>query len=212
MQKCTLWQPIHLDPNTHIASYFQVCSHHHINNIFHKLEFGENKFNIYLATPGECLHMHQLDLAKRAVESFKHFVMGSFSKSSSRKGKRTEALVSIGKIAQGYGAAIIRNSDQDFPRTKYTTPILMPTKEEGNDYAGILLCIIVSLVWRQGSNELLKKSHIYQESIDNLISTLQLIIGTEEFLTALRVRHCFSYTRNSRLIFIVHRHVIKQHK
>ena len=78
-EKCTIWQPIHLDPNTHVATYFQACSHHRINNIFHKLEFGENKFNIYLATFGECRHMHQLGLAKRAVKSFKYFVMGSFS-------------------------------------------------------------------------------------------------------------------------------------
>ena len=61
------------------------------------------------------------------------------------------------------------------------TPILTPTKKEENDPAGILLCIIVSLVSRQGSSELMLKSHIHQESID-LISTLELIVGMEEFL------------------------------
>ena len=88
----------------------------------------------------------------------------------------------MGKIAQGYGADIIQNLDQDFPHTKYTTPILTPTKNDGNDYAGIVLCIIVSLVSGQGSNKLIKKLHKYQESIDDLISTLELIIGMEEFL------------------------------
>lgn len=76
---------------------------------------------------------------------------------------------------------IIQKSDQDFPRTKYSTPILTPTKKEGNDYAGILLCIIVSLVSRKGRNELISKSHIPAESIDDLIPTLELIIGMEEF-------------------------------
>ena len=77
--KCTLWQPTVLDPNTHVASYFQACSHHPIDNIFHELEIGENKFNLHLATPGECLHMHQLGSAERAVKSIKYFVVGSFS-------------------------------------------------------------------------------------------------------------------------------------
>ena len=72
--------------------------------------------------------MHQLGLTKRAVKSFKYFVMGSVSNSSLRKGKRIEALVSLGTIVQSYGAAIIRNLDRDFPRTKFTTPILTPTK------------------------------------------------------------------------------------
>ena len=102
--------------------------------------------------------MHQLGLAKCVVKSFKYFVMGSFSNSFLRKGKRTEALVSMGKITQGYGVAIIRNSDH-FPPTKYTTPILTPTRKKRNDYTGILLCIIVvSLVPRQGSNNVNKET------------------------------------------------------
>ena len=161
---------------------FQACSHHPINNIFHEIEFWGNKFNIHLATPGECLHICKLGLAKCVVESFKYFVMESFSNSDSQKEKRIEALISMGKIAQGYGASIIHNSDRNFPRTKYTTPILTPTKKEGNDYAGILICIIVSLLSRKGSSELISKSCILQESIEDLISTLELIIGTEEFL------------------------------
>ena len=113
--KCSLWQSNNLDPNTHVSSCFQACSHHSIDNIFHELEFGENKFNIYLATPGECLHMHQLDLAKRAVESFKYFVMGSFSNSALRIGKRTKACISMGKIAQGYTSFYHLNVRSKFP-------------------------------------------------------------------------------------------------
>ena len=74
----------------------------------------------------------------------------------------------MGKIAQGYGASIIHNLDRDFPRTKYTTPILKPTKKEGNDYAGILICNIVSLVSRKDRSESISKSRILQESIDDL--------------------------------------------
>ena len=111
--------------------------------MFHDREFGANEHNIHLATPGECLLMHQLGSAKRAVKWFKCFVMGTFSDLDGRRGHRTETFISFGKIAQGYGAALIQNSDQEFPRTQYTTPILSPNKKEGNDYTGILLCLIL---------------------------------------------------------------------
>ena len=62
-EKCTLWEPIDFDPNTHVASYVQACSRHPINNIFHELEFGGNKFNIHLAPPSKYSRMHQLGLA-----------------------------------------------------------------------------------------------------------------------------------------------------
>ena len=88
----------------------------------------------------------------------------------------------MGKIAQEFGAAISRQSDRDFPRTKYTTPILIPTKKEGNDYAGTLLCLIISMVSTKGRRELTTKSHVTTNSIDALIRTLELIVGTEEFL------------------------------
>ena len=77
----------------------------------HDLELGANEHKVHLETPGEYLHMHQLGSAKRAVKSFKCFVMGTFSNLDGRIGHRTEAFVSSGMIAQGYGAALIRNSD-----------------------------------------------------------------------------------------------------
>ena len=104
--------------------------------MFHNLEFGENKHKIHLATPGEYLHMYQLGSTKRGVKSFTCFVMGTFLTSDGCRGHRTEAFISLGKIAQGYGAALTKNADRNFPRTKHTTTVLSPTKKEGNDYAG----------------------------------------------------------------------------
>ena len=78
-ETCDQWEPSNLDPTTQDLDYFQVCSCYWINNVFHELEFGANKNNVHLATPGECLHMHQFGSAKRAVDSFKFLVMGSFS-------------------------------------------------------------------------------------------------------------------------------------
>ena len=71
-----LWTPNDLCP---IMSdeFFQTNSHHRIHNAFHDLDFGSyNPHNIHLCTPGECLHMHQLGVAKRALETFENFVMG----------------------------------------------------------------------------------------------------------------------------------------
>ena len=84
-------------------------------------------------------------------------------------------------MSNGYGAVLIPNSDQDFPRTKYTPPILSPTKKEGNDYASILLCLIVCMVSNRGKRELTTESYIPTKSIDSLIQTWELIIGMEEF-------------------------------
>ena len=90
--KYKLWKPLDFH-SKYDKEYFQACSHHKIRNMFHDLEFGTNKHNIHLATPGEYLHMHQLGSAKRAVELFKYFVMGTFSESDGRRGHRTERFV-----------------------------------------------------------------------------------------------------------------------
>ena len=66
----------------------------------------------------------------------------------------------MGEIAQGYGAAIIQNSDQDFSPTKHTTFIFTPMEKEGNDYTGKLLCLIVSVVSRKGRSKL-TSNHTY---------------------------------------------------
>ena len=75
----TLYRPKDLLPIHALRDdkYFKSISHHPIDNAFHKLEFGShNPYNIHLATPGECLHMHQLGVAKRAIEAFKYLTMG----------------------------------------------------------------------------------------------------------------------------------------
>eukprot|EP00957_Ditylum_brightwellii_P170147 12952018-Ditylum_brightwellii.AAC.1 len=116
-----LWLPedVQSFPDDHSASikeWFQKNSHHPFRNVFHQLNFSCNMHNIHLSTPGECLHMHQLGLAKRAVES-------------------TATVNSIGYLAQHYGSLLLRQSDRNFPRTKFGTHLLSTTKKEGNDYA-----------------------------------------------------------------------------
>ena len=81
-----------------------------------------------------------------------------------------------------YGAPLNRQSDRDFPYTKYTSPMLASTKKEGSDYAGILLCLIIAMMSGQGRSELQTKALLADEEIEQQIYTLEHIIGMEEFL------------------------------
>ena len=75
--------------------------------------------------------MHQLGVAKRAIEAFSDFVMGRIDPETTRKQKGTcaKALQAISHLAQKYGAILTRQSDREFPPTKFTSPILMTTKK-----------------------------------------------------------------------------------
>ena len=87
--------------------------------------------------------MHQLGIAKQTIESFELFVKGQ---ETDRRGNRKHALQTIANIAQNYGALLSRQSDRNFPRTKFTTSFLTNTKKDGKDYAGIILCLIVAMM------------------------------------------------------------------
>ena len=65
----SLWEPKNFSLVDHLGhprrkDYWKDISHHPVDNIFHTIDFGENHYNIHFATPGECLHMHQLGVAK----------------------------------------------------------------------------------------------------------------------------------------------------
>ena len=166
--------------------YWKSVSHHPIKNAFHELDFGCNPNNIHMATPGECLHMHQLGVAKRAVESITDFVFGrtiiTEEGETKVRAKRKVALEALTELTRNYGAKLTRQSDRDFPRTKFTSNILQPAKKEGSDYAGILLSLVVTLSSDEGKHILTTKAAITEEQIEKLIYTLELILGMEEFL------------------------------
>ena len=90
-----------------MKDYFHLISHHPIDNAFHSLDFGTNIHNIHFATPGECLHMHQLGIAKRQIEAFRYLIKGNVQDdhgptSSKKKGSK-DALAGITMLAQKYG-------------------------------------------------------------------------------------------------------------
>ena len=78
-RKTKLYVPSDLDPEKEKEQpeYFKSISHHPIKNVFHRLKFGSNIHGIHLATPGECLHMHQLGGMKRGIEAYENLICGN---------------------------------------------------------------------------------------------------------------------------------------
>eukprot|EP00536_Pseudo-nitzschia_multiseries_P013877 jgi/Psemu1/36773/gm1.36773_g len=137
------WSPanFHCFPGTDlndINKSLKNNSHHNIRNVFHDLCFGTNQNNIHFATPGECLHMHQLGTTKWAVESIELLLCRSVPCVYAPNLKHGGAVAnSIGYLAQRYGGLLSCQSDRDFPRTKFGTQLLSTTKKEGHDFSGI---------------------------------------------------------------------------
>ena len=179
-----LWKPsdFHTLPGgtpAQVKENSKRISHHSIHNAFHELNFGVNDHNIHLASLGECLHMHQLGVAKRAVESFKDQVSGKIPEihyAADFKGN-PEMCRLMGLLGQEYGALLCRQSDRDFPRSKFGTDILNNKRKEGHDFAGILISTLLALVSTRGLS-VVKDVTFAKEQIQ----TIEWILSMEEFL------------------------------
>ena len=176
-KKCKLWTSRQLDnflsedfSDEQRINIGKSISHHIIENTFHSLEFGKNQHNIHLASPGETLHMLQLGAQKRFVESF-----------SKQYTSHTATNDIIRITCQKYGALLSRQSDRDFPRTKFGSSILSTTKKEGGDYAGILISLLVCCVSKKG-REALRIKGVVGDRYKLFIHTIELLLGMEEFL------------------------------
>lgn len=176
--KTSLWVPhdfvVDVVNETDDKDRFRDMCHYRISNVFHTLNFGSNVNNIHLATPGECLHMHQLGVAKRTIESIAKLVSG----------EKAERLFC--NMALKYGGLISRQSDRCFPRTRFTpnTNILNTSMKEGKDLAGMLLCILVTILSDDG-RELLP---IETKALKDQISFIELVLQMEEFLKRGEIR------------------------
>jgi hypothetical protein len=184
--KACLWKPSDLSTRTKSEQDFSDASHHYIDNVFHDLEFGDNPHNIHLATPGECLHMHQLGAAKRAVESFEEAFLkvqpdqtGKRRKGNIQKGLKP----AISKLSHLYGSSLSRQSERDFPRTRYTMDLFTDAhKKEGKHYAGIILIFLLAIVSDHGKLALQSHAFIEDEARKKQIMLFELVLGMEEFL------------------------------
>ena len=180
-REARLWKPEDFDV-CKPQPYFDDRSHHRIKNVFDKHYFGRNPHKIHLATPGELLHMHQLGVAKRAVESYKAHVNHDFN--STGQSKENLSYLELSKLAQTYGAYLSRQSDRNFPRTKFSSVhILRSSMKEASHYSGIIISILLSLVSTHGKACYTGRYvGLTEMQRCGLIKTLELILGMEEFL------------------------------
>ena len=133
----SMFTPEKLDPESHDAEYFQSVSHHPIDNAFHDMYFGANKFNIHLATPGECLHMVQKGVCVRVVESLANIWRDPTAEQDDVAAvegnhKSKIYLAEFDKLGKIYGAHLSRQSDRNKPRTKFQSSLFSKTKASTN--------------------------------------------------------------------------------
>ena len=194
----TLWTPdsyrVPHQYETTEANHWRNLSHHNVQNAFYSLDFGSNHHNIHFATPGESLHMLQLGTAKRAVESFARTVSSLPQNNVGRRGdnrtraNRAQAFAKFSKLAVDYGYSMSHQSDRCFPRLRFTSEILNPTKKNGKDYPGIILCTTLALLSKKGKTILNDLALMDNQKINQFVKGFELILLLDSFLQKCELR------------------------
>ena len=183
-----LYQPsdLNVDLENTNPGYFKSISHHPIKNTFHSMEFGINANNIHLATPGECLHMHQLGIERRAVEAFSYLLRGlvtdEFGQTAKKQVNVGSSLQQIEELAHQFGGFLSRQSNRNLPCTKFGSPILSTTKKEGHEIAGLMLNILLAMLSDRGREILFIERTIVRKRIEDQVYAFELILAMEEWL------------------------------
>ena len=128
-----LYTPEMLDSDKYGPDYFKSISHHPIRNAFHELDFGANRFNIHLATPGELLHMVQKGACTRSIEGFVEMwknpsVVQDDVTAVENHHKSTILLDQLDHLGKVYGGYLFRQSDRNKPRTKFRSSLFKNCK------------------------------------------------------------------------------------
>ena len=128
-----LYTPEMLDAEKYSAEYFKSISHHPIRNAFHELDFGANRFNIHLASPGELLHMVQKGACTRSIEGFVEMwtnpnVAQDDVTAVENNHKSAILLDQLDHLGKVYGGYLSRQSDRDRPRTKFRSSLFKNCK------------------------------------------------------------------------------------
>jgi hypothetical protein len=193
---CPLLESINVDFRSHLHTkaafernfvsnnfdYFTNISHHPISNAFHKLDMGENPNNIHLASPGELLHMIQKGMEERVVEGLKNFVIDAPDDSDKKKRRRHASLRELDNLGLYYGSLIGRQSDRDFPRTKFKSSLFSGTKKAGHEQAGVLLNLVISMISDRGRQILLYERTLSASHVHDQVLLFELSLGLEEYL------------------------------
>ena len=175
------------DPETD-GEYWQSVSHHPIVNALDELCHGANQRRSHLATPGECLHMHQKGAMKRAVESFEYqFRMGTKvtldNQSLAKKQKGvSKGIENLNYLGHQVGVLLSRQSDRSKPRTKFKSPLLSTTKKCGHEHAGVILCLLIALLTDRGRQICLEERTMNENFLDNFVYIFEMVLVMEQWL------------------------------
>ena len=162
--------------------YFKSISHHPIQNAFHKLDFGSNRYNIHLASPGELLHMHQKGMMVRFVEGLKNLIL-SKSKESDKVSRRIrESLKAFDTLSLRYGGLLSRSSERDFPRTKFKNSLFSGTKKAAHEQAGVLLNLLLGMLSDRGRQILVYERTLLLTYVQDQILMCEICLGLEEWM------------------------------
>jgi hypothetical protein len=184
-----------VDPSPKASpDYYKSISHHaNIDNAFYALDFGAREENIHAvsASPGENLHMNQKGVMVRAVESFKYLILnGAFVDSQGKaqsaadfsklKAKRT--LLKFNALGHQIGLMLTRQSDRNFPRTKFANSLFSATKKTGSEQAGVILCLLIAICTDRGRQLLLVDRTLDDRYIENTVTVLEKVLALDEWL------------------------------
>jgi hypothetical protein len=159
---------------THNLDYFQSISHYPIDNAFHKLDFGNNPYNIHLASPGELLHMHQKGMMFWFVEGLKTLIITRSQDSNKVSRQTKESFKAFDSLGLQYGALLSRSSQRDFPRTKFKNSLFSGTKKAAHEQAGVLLNLLLGMLSDRGRQILLYEQTIRDTYLTDQVTMCEL--------------------------------------
>ena len=75
-----------------------------------------------------------------------------------------------------------RQSDRNFPRTKFGSSILSATKKEGSDFSGMLLGLLIAMPSDRGRESLLMERGMEPNRTQDQVHMIEALISMEEWL------------------------------
>ena len=88
----------------------------------------------------------------------------------------------IGYLDQTYGCQLSRQSERNFPWTKFSHSILSVSRREAHDYAGMHIGLLVALLSDCGREIIITECKINLNRIFDQVHMIEIILGMEEWL------------------------------
>ena len=178
----------------------RALSQQNITNACYKLRFGlHNARGVHGACPVEMLHALLLGMFRYARDCM-----------FEQLGDKSQLAKDFNALAQEYGTIMMRQSDRNLPKTKFSNGITKG-KLMAKEYPGVLLCMVCVLVSTKGRERILtKKSAFPDESyIQDWILLLETLLQWEIWLKSeqMEVHHVQRAKKKHRYIMYLFRKV-----